>query len=251
MSDFFLDRAERRALAAHLTEMVAWLADDLDNVVIKQTNYGGRTSQGKHRRKASDEALLPFNETASGVAHAVTGTMQKWVDRVCIERRLPHPGFMRAKQSADWLRRNVIALALCDDAEEAADEITGAVKAALKTVDRPRRRTYQGQCEVCAADLYAYHDDEAIVCRECEAVVDKSANDLKVLAGLSERSFTAAELVGIVEDRFGAVIKTKTVHDLAYRKANPIAVRGVTRDKQKLYRAGDVFDALRRRRVIS
>ena len=256
--DSFLDRHERHALDNDLQQLVTWLADDLDAVVTKQTRYTSGSAMGKRRRKASDEATLPFNDTVSTIAHEIAGTLQTWVDEVCTQRHYPHPGFMRAIDSSRWLRKHLYALALCDDAKTAADEIHDAVKRALRAVDRPRFRSYQGQCEACGADgetcgadLWAHRDADKIVCPACLEVIDKQVNDRKIMAKLETRSFTANELVDIIADRFGTTIKAKTVHDLAYRRTNPIPVRGHTYDQQKLYRAGDVFHALRQRKLIA
>ena len=251
-ADDFLTRAERAQLATDLDELITWLAADLDDVVIKRTRYtSAGHAMGKRRRKASDEAVLPFNDSVSDIAYEITGTLQAWIDEVCTQRHYPHPGHLRTAPAAQWLRHRLIALTLCQDARAAADEIHDAVKRALRAVDRPRFRTYQGQCEACGADLWAHREANKITCTACTEVIDKKANDTKIMGQLESRLFTAAELADIIADRFGTTIKPKAIHDLAYRRANPIPVRGHTYDRQKLYRAGDVFYALRQRKVIA
>lgn len=248
---FYLDRTQRLCLEADLNQLSTWLAEDLDTVITKQTKYTTNSTTGKRRRKASDEAALPYNETASAIAHDLTGTLQAWVDEICAQRHYPHPGMLRANTAAKWLRNHTIALALCEQAQTAADEIHDSMKRAIHAVDRPRFRTYQGQCEVCDADLWAHREATDITCHECNEVINKQDNDTKIMAHLETRSFTATELVDIIADRFGTNIKPKTIHDLAYRRTNPIQVRGKTYDSQMLYRAGDVFQALRNRKVIA
>ncbi len=245
-SDFVLERHDQDRLKERLKEVVEWLADDLDMVITRQTRYSfaaGKISQGKNR-----ETPMPFHLAASDASYDLTGTLQAWVDHVVQQRKVPWPGLLRAKSGAQWLIDHMIHLSLCEDTDTVLDEVTHAVTRVRRICDRPIYRRYQGPCEICEADLWAVGNASAIICENCQTVVSREDNDRRIDAALEAQSCTALELVDIVADRMGLTIKPKTVHDMAYRKVNPIQVKGQTRDGQNLYNAGDVFTRIRARK---
>lgn len=244
----FLTRHEREQLAEKLGEIVNWLAEALDDTITRQTARptGPRISTAKRK-----DTPLPYVESASLIAQDLHATLTAWIETVCTERNYPWPGHLRIKDASQWLHTNIIGLTLLDDIRDAADEITHAYRRALNAVDTPLMRTYQGKCQVCAAPLWARRTDRKIVCKQCAAVIDRTANDHRILNLLEDRLCTVNELVDILADRFGVQVKTKTIHDMAYRRTHPLDVRGELYDGQKLYRAGDVFYRLRQRKVIA
>lgn len=248
MTDEYLSRHEQEALKKKLDEITSWLGEALDDTIIRRTAKVAGPSVSKPKRK---ETPLPYNDTASTVAQDLHSVLTAWIDYVCTERNYPWPGHLRIPAAAEWLHEHTVGLALTDEARTAHDEINDAYKRTLNAVDRPMMRTYQGQCEVCGTGMWARKNVKKIVCKQCANVVDKAVNEQRILNKLEERAFTVNELVDILADRFGVHVKTKTIHDMAYRKTNPIAVKGETFDGQKLYRAGDVFYYLRQRKVIA
>ncbi|QFP96686.1 helix-turn-helix DNA binding domain protein [Gordonia phage Denise] len=244
----YLSRHEQEELGKKLEGIAGWLGEALDDTIIRRTAIIAGPSVSKPKRK---ETPLPYNETVSGVAHDLHSTLTAWIEYVCTERSYLWPGNLRTRAAAQWLHTNIVGLALTDEARTAADEIHHAYTRTIKAVDRPLIRTYQGRCQVCGTGMWARRNDKKIACKQCAAVIDRQANDHRILNLLEEQSFTVNELVDILADRFGVQVKTKTIHDMAYRKTNPIVVKGETFDGQKLYRAGDVFYNLRQRKVIA
>ena len=116
-NDTYLDRTAREALAHDLNTITTWLADDLDTVITKQINYQGR---GNTR---SNESPWPMHLTASDASWDLINTLHAWIDTVVTQRHYPHPGRLRAAQAAKWLHQHLIALSLCENADQAADEI--------------------------------------------------------------------------------------------------------------------------------
>lgn len=245
--DFVLERPDQERLKEQLKQVVEWLADDLDMVITRQTRYSfaaGKIRQGKNR-----ETPLPFHLTAADASYDLTGTLQAWVDHVVQQRKVPWPGHLRSKMSAEWLINHIIHLSLCEDTDTVLDEVTHAVARVRRICDRPVFRRYQGSCEICEADLWSVGNSNTIICEECKTIVSREHNDNRIDAALQARAYTALELVEIVRDRMGLTIKPKTIHDMAYRKTNPIVVRGHTYDGQNLYNAGDVFSRIRSRKA--
>ena len=247
-TDGYLTRVEQDALKTLLDAIHNWIAEALDDTLTRQNRFTIGPRSGPQKRR---ETPLPFHAQASDAAADLNGTLMVWIEAVCQQRHYPWPGRLRNAPAAKWLAQHITGLALCDDAQDAADEITDAHKRVLRVIDRPAFRQYQGQCEICQGDLYGYRDADKITCAQCSEVIRKDVNDRRLANQLEDKLCTANELVVVIADRFGATIKPKTVHDLAYRKTNPILVRGSTYDEQKLYRAGDVFAELRKRKVIA
>lgn len=244
----YLDRQQTTHLQTALTAIADWIADALDDTITRQNRFqtGPKTMTTK---KA--EQPLPYHQGASDAATDLAGTLDAWISHVCQQRRYPWPGRLRIADAARWLANRATALALCEGAHQASDEILDAHQRALKVIDRPRFRNYQGPCQVCGGDMWAWRESEQVTCEACGAIVDKTVNDYRIASKLDDTLCTAKELVGLIADRYGATIKPKTVHDMAYRKAHPIIVRGTTYSGERLYRAGDVFADLRRRQVIA
>lgn len=244
----YLSRDQTRQLRRILHAIADWIADALDDTIARQNRFqtGPKT---KPTKKA--EQPLPYHQAASDAATDMSGTLDAWISHVCQQRNYPWPGRLRIADAARWLANHTTALALCEQSLQAADEIIDAHKRVLRVIDRPRFRNYQGPCQICGGDMWAWQDAQSVTCSACGEVIDKADNDRRIEAELEAQLCTAKELVALVADRYGTTIKPKTVHDMAYRKNNPIVVRGSTYEGEKLYRAGDVFADLRRRDVIA
>ncbi|WP_446224960.1 hypothetical protein ACTWPB_07535 [Nocardia sp. IBHARD005] len=244
----YLSRLEQKDIVAKLRDIRTWLLPELDTVITRQTSYGTPNTTPT-RKPGRTEQPLPYHQAAADVATDLYGTLRSWVEHVCNNRHRPWPGDLRADGYARWLDRNIIDLALCQEAPDAADEILDAYKRAVRVIDLPKTHTYQGGCEVCGGDLWAVRGESEITCGQCAGMVNRSDNDARIDRELEIRNYTASELVAIARDRLGVTIKPKTVHDMGYRKTNPVLVRGHTYDQQNLYNAGDVLRELRRRAV--
>lgn len=274
MSDdgYFLPRHEWEPLRRTLARVPA-LAEDLAITLTRQDRVQKPGLSKSSRRRP--ESALPMHLGAAEASAELHSCLAGWVRLVVESRGIDYmpigfthrEGFVGPLREDEarvpigydagalpvltrWLRTNLVALAMTEGSSEAADDIASQVDNVRRVIDLPQYLNYQGQCGSCGGDLRALREDRQITC-QCGLVIQKSDNDRKINNILEARLFTATELVGIVFDRFGVEIKPKTVHDMAYRKVNPMTVRGVGYDGQKLYRAGDVFDALRQRKAIA
>ncbi|QGJ87323.1 hypothetical protein SEA_WOCKET_77 [Gordonia phage Wocket] len=230
-------------LVEKLTDIHAWLSEDLDATLIRDTAFRDNSERVSGKR-ADSEGPMPFDDAAAEAARELHGALRAAVLSVCTERGLTWPGERRSPYLAMWLARHIVSLAVCDNATHIANTITAAHKTAFAAVDTPVRPHFHGYCEMCGQSLWSRGGD-TLTCKKCRRVVDTDYQRQLVDTELEGRFFTANELVDVVRDRFKIDIKPKTVHDMAYRRRERLPVRGRTRDGQKLYRAGDVFHRLR------
>ncbi|QMU19018.1 hypothetical protein [Gordonia rubripertincta] len=238
-----LDRHAQDQLVEKLTDIHTWLSEDLDATLIRDTAFRDNSERVSGKR-ADSEGPMPFDRDAAEAARQLHGSLREAVLSVCTERGLTWPGERRSPYLALWLARHIRSLAVCDNATLIAASIIAAHKAAFHAVDTPVRPHFHGYCEKCGQSLWSRGGD-TLTCRQCKHTVDTDYQRSLVDNELEARFFTANELVDVVRDRLNMHIKPKTVHDMAYRRRDRLAVRGKTRDGQKLYRAGDVFYRLR------
>lgn len=191
--DFFIDRAERRQLSTRLRELADWALPALDDAVCRQVSFGNQ--QAKVR--GSDDDQIPFNESASLVAHEVRDTLRAWVLHVCTIRHRPWPGEQRAVAYARWLDRHIIDLALTETASDGADEITDAWRRVKRAIDRPESPQFIGPCQADTAlcdGLYCPKGKIEFDCQTCGITIDIPAVRAATEATMAEHLFTKTEL---------------------------------------------------------
>lgn len=252
--DFFLPRHQREHLAELLTTAIPSLIEDLIITATKQDRIG-RPELTRHRRTKRPGSRAPLNPEAASAAQDLHNALVGTVRLVCESRGRDYDGGPTTLSMCGWLAEYVSSIALTEGAEDAYFEIDTAVKAARRAVDHPMiRERYVGTCRGCDRDLYALRGDTRYTCR-CGTSVTKLSQDERINAELEGRNYTAQELVAIVRDRLGVHVKVKAIYDLEYRKVNPVSVRGwrtnMSGRQVKMYRAGDILDALRERAAAS
>ncbi|WP_040769160.1 hypothetical protein [Tsukamurella sp. 1534] len=243
--DMTLTNAERDKLRTELDALIEWIAYALDDTVTRQTVHptGPKTRRAK-RGSTEEDTPLPFHPPAAEIAWELANTLNAWITHITTARTLTHPGRLGIIPAAKYLRTNryLNGLALTPEGPQGFDEICHAIHRAARAVDRPPMPSYAGPCPICKADLWARPDETKLVCRACDDVVTtRTDNDERIASELADRLFTATELVRIVEARLGQRITSKTIHNLARHR---ITDRGRSREGDKLYRCGDVLDAL-------
>ncbi|WP_411815508.1 hypothetical protein [Gordonia sp. SND2] len=242
MTDHGLSPAEQRHLATALHNLHDWIAEALTDAVTRQDSHAGAPKVSGTR-----DTALPFNEHASDAAWDLRNTLNAWITAVHTQRHFPHPGAdIPIETAARWLETHIIALALIDDAHTAYDEIHHAIERARRAIDRPTRPDYLGTCPTpnCDADLWALPADNPVICRTCTTTHHRQTIEAAIDRELRTRHFTARELVPIVQDRLGITIRPKTIYELARRRTDPITHTGHNHRGDRIYRCGDILDAL-------
>lgn len=273
--DFFLSKRERDHLAELLATTIPGLVDDLAITITKQDRIG-RPELTRHRRTKRPGSRPPVNLEAAGAADELRSALATAIRFICEERAIEWwpldsvaPGYIGPLRAGwrrlpegyqatildltAWLRKHLISLALSAGADDVYFEIDRAAAAARRAVDHPViTEHYVGTCPGCERDLYARRSETRYNCR-CGTSVTKLSQDDRINAELEGRNYTAQELVAIVRDRLGVHVKVKAIYDLEYRKIDPVQVRGwrsnMSGRQVKMYRAGDVLNALRERVV--
>lgn len=166
------------------------LADDLDVMLAKQTRFGGRS---ENRPTKASEAPMPCDLRATEARDVLRSTLVTWTRMIhsdvystppptvpgpICRRACTHSSCQSIADSrrgglpadtlpaiAAWLARYVEWLRRAVYGAEALDEITAAVRQALRAVDRPVERVYAGSCPNCGAGVYGPQDRLWVACR--------------------------------------------------------------------------------------
>lgn len=212
--ELFIDRPTLTQLSGHLDDLAGWLSEALDDTVVRQAALG---TGSPRRRRLGDDTPIPFNETAAEIAHEIHGTLRAWVETVCQIRHLPWPGEQRTPGYAAWLNRYRGGLAMCQDAAQAADEISDCHRRAMRAVDRPAPGEFVGPCQsatpgiTCPA-VYCRQGQREITCRACDAVIDVPTVRAATEEEMRYRLFDRRELRTALT-AFGYRIPRQTIDD--------------------------------------
>ncbi len=136
----YLDRETARDLARMLGD-IPDLAEDLSDARTRQTRFG---TVDYRTRNGAREQRLPFNPAAARAADHLQSVLVAWVRLVCEQRGVTYGGAASISGLAEWLQRNIVALAMTEGVETAPAEIAAAIEAAETVVCPP--------AEIAAAD---------------------------------------------------------------------------------------------------
>jgi len=219
---------------ARALNAVPGLTADLDVTLARQTS---RTTAGR-----SAVVPLPFDPRASEAAWVLRSTLAGWVRQLQEHRPEPWPADTPQDMAA-WLSVRLQRLVRHPAAPEAHGEITEAVRAAQRVVDRPQERRFAGYCD-CGAALYARPGAATVRCRDCDAdPYDVDERRQAMLAAVADQLMpahqAAAALSGLV-----APLSADLVRKWAER--GQIDARGRDLAGRPLYRLSDVLDRLLR-----
>jgi hypothetical protein len=189
---------------------VGALWEELDTVLTKQARYAA----AEFRR---GEQALPFNPIASELGWVLRNTLSTWCRLISEERGRVLPDTDTPAAVAGWLLAHVVWLRHHRAGHEAVEEITSAVRAIRRAVDRPPERIYAGPCKDCGGDMYAKPDAVSVDCRPCGLSYDV-AEMLEWMRGqVYGRLVTAKEGV-VLLSRFGLPVQQKTIDKWVERK---------------------------------
>lgn len=253
----------RRAL-----DTVAWLAGELDVTLSGQhsrTGAGSAEAEDDPTPAVLHIGRLGYNQRASEAAYVLRTALVGWV-RVMSEgwtaphgpacRTCVHPSCVLVTGPADtptsmaaWLSAGLSRLARHPAAEEAHGEITAAVRAAQRAVDRPPGTVYAGPCRQCATALYAKPGATYVRCRECGESHD-IADRREWMISQCEDLLGSSAYVAMVCRGLGVQISESTVRMwVKRRKLQPRTWSEPRGDdareegrRRPLYRVGDVID---------
>jgi hypothetical protein len=219
-------------------DAVAELAAELDLTLSRQTPRGATAGR-------SSVVPLPYDPRASEAAYVLRSTLAGWVR--ALRDQNPDgdddPPDDTPPAMAAWLSQRLQRLVRHPAAPEAHGEITEAVRAARRVVDRPHEWQFAGYCD-CGAALYARPGAATVRCRGCDAdPYDVDERRQAMLAAVADQLMpahqAAAALSGLV-----APLSADLVRKWAER--GQIDARGRDLAGRPLYRLSDVLDRLLR-----
>ena len=207
------------------------LWDELDTVLTKQARYAA----AEFRR---GEQALPFNPVASEIGWVLRNTLSTWCRIIGEERGRELPEDTPAAM-ARWLLNHVSWLRHHLAGAEAVEEITSAVRAVRKAVDRPAERIYAGPCKDCNGDMYGKPGAAMVACRPCGLEYDVAEMVAWMRQEARGRLVTARE-GAVLLSKFGFET-TRNRIDLWHHK-KLIEVSGHDPQGRNLFRVDDLID---------
>lgn len=245
-------------------DAVIWLAPELDLTLSRQAHT---TSPGD-RIGGTPEQPLPFHAGASEIVWVLHNTLSTWARDLCEtrgidymplgylssafvgplrqgERRIPN-GFVESTAGiAAWLSHYVTSISGTESAGECFDEISAAVAAAHRVIDRPPGRMYIGPCgEVlnvveCDADIYITLGQYEAVCPVCGATHEVEQRRERLQAQVRGILGTAAELARLLPWILDSPVTRKRI--TYYSRIGAITARDVA--GETMFQIGEVIDA--------
>lgn len=201
------------------------LWDDLDTVLTKQARYSAPEGRG------GDKAL-PFNPEASEIGWVLRNTLATWCRLIAEERRWDLPEDHPAK-IAGWLMHHLTWIRMQEAGHLAIEEITSAVNAVRRAVDRPAERLYAGPCKECGTHLYGKHGQTAFDCPSCGTTLTLESQMDWMDAVLLDKIVTAREGSSLLA-RYGLDVRWETINK--WRQRGKLEARGQDRDKAWVYK---------------
>lgn len=247
VDNLYLERHEIKALSERLKELAGWVFEELDTTIARTVAFSDE-SDVPHR---SDDRVLVFNAEVSDVAADVLGTLRVWTGHVCTARQRDWPGDGRAPMYAKWLDRNLIDLALTDEAFQAFDEITDAWKRAKHAIDRPAPREFAGPCQsdtdgLSCGGVYVKPDTDSIKCRTCDVVCDVAGMQDKMHEEIKNRQYIGVEISTALTLLTGEKISFERVRSWIRREK--LIASSYDDEGLPLYRLNEALDLLERSR---
>jgi hypothetical protein len=237
-----------------LTRDLQTVPDLVQELEITRTRQARITAE-KHGGRSA-ERPLPWNEHAAACASDLNTTLNAWAldtSRLAEDERdhLDEHHYTDTTAIAAWLTRNLPTLRQHQEAGQAFDELTHAIREARRAVDRPLERIFAGQCLeehedgwVCREDLYAAPGKTTATCKVCGARHDMAKRREWMLACIEDQVAYSGLLAGLVSN-LGVQIGSSTIR--RYASAGRIKVISVDAKRRPLYRIGDVLDVFLKR----
>lgn len=209
------------------------LADELVVTLTRQARLGG----GDGGRKSAETPLV-FHYAASETSYVLRNTLVGWV------RELSTDGLGIAcgdtvADMARWLLARVSTLAQHPAGGEAVEEITSAVAAVRKVIDRPPGRRFLAACDDCDTDLYAHPGAFTVRCMVCGAEYDVAQRKERMRDEIEDLLYHSTAMSDVLAG-VGITVPDATIR--SYAKRGRILVKRRDEQDRPLYRVGDVLD---------
>jgi hypothetical protein len=253
-----------RALG-HVPDLVAEL-----EVTVARLAHTGGASIGVI--SPSTEQALPFHWEAANVAWDLANVLGTWArltaehvgaelhleaERVPPPRVDPSAAIVQAprdtaSRASRWLLRYVMTIRLHPAGGQALEEITDAIKAVWRVIDKPPERAYVGPCGAelddgahCTQDLYGRPEWATVRCPACDAEWDMAERRDWLLRQLEGYLLTATEMSRALPTWLGVQVTADMIRGYGFRhKIRQYAAHPWDARQAPRYRVGDVLDVL-------
>jgi hypothetical protein len=212
-----------------------------------------RITAEKHGGRSA-ERPLPWNEHAAARAFELNATLNAWAldtSKLAEDERdrLAEHHHADTSAVARWLARNIRTLRQHQDAGQASDEITDAIREARRAIDRPLDQEIYGKCmatldgddALCEAYLYATHGKTHVICPGCGSIHDTEKRRAWMFEQVRDMLGNVREVVACL--KLGGINTTEDrVRSMATR--GRFLPRGINGRDQHLYRVSEVLAAI-------
>lgn len=239
---FFICHACAEDLS-HTMESVAWMLNELDQVISLQTRYTTGEQIGSGESAPIDFVAADTRRrltVALGTAAAEICKANGW--GIAVNWHDPKS----AQQAASWIHWRISAVRLFPEAGRIADEILTAYAAAVYVIDRPVSRQYLGDCETllpkpknpCPGRVYGREWRTWAQCEICGLKWESALLREYLISSLRDRLCTAAEIADL-----GAYLNLSLTRDQTRKRLNQWHKRGTLpnsgqRDGHPVFRFG-------------
>lgn len=242
--DLYLTREERKKLSARLTDVIEWLADELDNTITRQAARSDRAP-----RSQAAETPVNFHEPAARAAETLHACLGEWTEHVCTYATPTWPGRQRITGYAAWLNRHLIDLSKTPEAPQALHDIDLAVSRALRIIDLPTPTEFAGPCQSDDTDtqcdgVYARPDTTTWQCGTCQITCDIPALREASREALTQRLYTDHDLASALSILTGTEVRYERIRNWVRR--DKLDAAGTDRDGNSLYRLTDAVALMNR-----
>lgn len=148
--EMFLSPDDQSELVDRLRE-VPDLIKPLALAIIR----GDRRGLSAATSRPAPQSKPPVDHGAEALRDELHNCLTGWVRVVCDQRAMAVPEWLSTIGAADWLERNVTALAMTVGAEDAYRSIIGAIQAVQRRLDRPGDGTLS-EYELAGANRMAF-----------------------------------------------------------------------------------------------
>lgn len=190
----------------------------------------------------SAETPLPFRPHIAEVLWVLHNTLGVWVFTINERAHVANTPAAYAR----WLIRNLDAVQRCNEAGQLTDEVTAAIRAARRAIDRPDdRRMFLGPCYTagCVEEVYGLPSNSWATCPACGAQHDITTRQQWLYQQAQNHLGTAVEISGFLRI-VGVRCTASMIHNYAARKR---LIPAGYREPSPLYRIRDVLDTIQDR----
>lgn len=233
---FYLNKRDQAKLQDQLGA-VPGLIEELSITLTRQSRLQRPSPGGPRRQKPASQ--IPFHMGASDASDELHNCLSTWVRLVCEQRAIFYREAGDMATLARWLRKNMVALALTEGAEEACDDICYRINECRRMIDLPPEDRTLPCANGCGWILVSEVASTA-TCQTCNICWRVSELMSRAIEEARQSIGTAAELEKVTTQFIKPAITRKRI---TYLASIGLISRRPSGDGMDRFQLGEVIDA--------